>query len=752
MSTGHSDPLARLAVLMVRQRHRVYAGWLVAVVTGLIGLPFLLGSVASPPMEVSGSDSQRAAAVISAGLPSFGSHQMVAVLHSPDHRTTDPVFDAAINAAIAALGPRDGVDGMVLLPRVGDVRPVPALTSTLEPLRPLFRDEHTAYLLIGSSGDDRQRQDRVPRHQAILDEAMQTTSAGAVRAHLLGGAAFGKAVQEAEIADLMRIELVAVPAAILVLLIGLRAPVAALVPVVIAGASVLTTLGLFALIRGIFPVDGMLLIGVNAIGLGIGIDYALFVMNRYREELAVGADPLAAIRTASATTGRTVVYSALILLFACTSLFLVRWHIFAVAAVGTLTVIAVTAVAAVTLLPAVLVSLTKWLEWGSGGIARPGPAQLGEEVGTEGRLTRWANHLMRHPWPYTIAVTAGLLVAATPAPNMTLGFDAEARALAGSPVITGSVITERDVPGLAAMVTILLSRPADTPEPDTEPLLAALRADPEVAAVSKRDNGIDLTAVLAIPKHLPTSPSVVDLVRRIRSDIAPTYAPSGLQVTVGGPSAVISDILTETSTKLWWVFGWVLALMFAVLVVMLRSLVLPLKAILMSLLATGASFGLTVLVFQHDGGDQASGLANQGMIWPQVPLIVFVVLFGLSTDYELFLVRRIQEEYLATGDNRRSVATGLQSTARSITLAAVILAVGFGSLLVSEINGLKSFGFAIAVALIIDATLIRLVLVPALMQIMGRWNWWFPSSVKRSCPRGDRALRIHEPVSTLIRK
>ncbi|MFF3227884.1 MMPL family transporter [Nocardia suismassiliense] len=727
MSVGRGDPLARLAVLMVRYRARVFAGWLVAAVIGLIGLPYLLGSVSSPTIEVSGSESQRAGALISAGLPSFGNDQMIAVLHSPMHSSTDPTFDAAINAAIAALGPMDGVDGIVLLPRVGDARPVQVLTETLEPLRPLFHDEHTAYLLVGMSGDDRLRQNRVPMQQAVIDEATRAASAGAVRAYLLGGTSFGQAVQEAEISDLMRIELVAVPAAILVLLVGLRAPVAALVPVLIAAASVLSTLGLFALIRDIFPVDGMLLIGVNAIGLGIGIDYALFVMNRYREELAKGADPLAAIRAASATTGRTVVYSALILLFACLSLFLVRWHIFAVAAVGTMTVIAVTAVASVSLLPAVLVALTKWLEWRPPGISRLGRVWLGENGEAAGRLTRWTDHLMRHPWPYTIAVTAGLMLAAVPTPNMTLGFDSEARALADTPVITGFAITDRDAPGIGATVTILLSRPADSAEPNVEPLLAALRADPEVAAVSKLDNGVDLTAVLAVPKHLPTSVNVVDLVRRIRTDIAPTYAPPGLPVTVGGPSALISDILTETSTKLWWVVGWVLALMFAVLVVVLRSVILPLKAILMSLLATGASFGLTVLVFQRGVSDQVSGLANQGLIWPQVPLIVFVVLFGLSTDYELFLVRRIQEEYLATGDNRRSVAVGLQSTARSITLAAVILAVGFGSLLVSEINGLKSFGFAIAVALIIDATLIRLVLVPALMQIMGRWNWWIPS-------------------------
>ncbi|MFE9574742.1 MMPL family transporter [Nocardia sp. NPDC006044] len=746
MRVQRRDPLAQLGVLMARYRYRVFAGWLIAVAVSLIGLPCLLASISSPPIEVAGSESQQAGTVLRAGMPSFGNEQMSALLHSDTLRTTDPEFQAAIDAAMTATGSLDGISGAVPLPVYGDPKPAPAMPETLEPLRSLLHDDHTAYLLIGLAGDDRRRQDLIPIEQAAIDQATQAASNGAVRTYLIGASAFGQALQRAEIADLTRIELVAVPAAIVVLLVGLRAPVAAAVPLAIAGAAVLTTLGLFTLTRGVFPIDGMLLIGVNATGLGIGIDYALFVTNRFREELARGAVAEQAIRTAMSTTGRTVLYSALILLLACTTLFMLRWHIFVMAAVGMMTVIAVSLIASMTLLPALLLSLPRWIEWQPGWVSKRAPLDDG---GPQGLLARWARHLMRHPWLYAVAVTAGLLLAATPTPSMILGFDAESRALTGTPFLTGVAIADRDAPGMASTVTILLTRAAGTDEPDTESLLAALRADPEVAAASKLDNGVDVTAVLAIPKHLPTSPKVVELVRRIRADIAPAAAPPGLQWYVGGPSALISDILGEVSAKLWWVVGCVLALMFAVLMVMLRSVVLPLKAILMSLLATGASFGLTVLVFQRDVGDQASGLVSQGLIWPQVPLIVFVVLFGLSTDYELFLVRRIQEEYLITGDNRGSVAIGLQSTGRPITLAAMILAVGFGSLLISQINGLKAFGFAIAVALIIDATLIRLILVPALMQIMGRWNWWFPGAA-RAAPVGPSLSEQPEYVANPV--
>ncbi|MBF6126302.1 MMPL family transporter [Nocardia brasiliensis] len=720
------DPLARLASVMVRYRRRVFACWLIAIVIGLCGLPRLLGSVVSPSIEVEGSESQRATEVLGAALPSLGNDAMIAVLNSDTRRAVDPEFRAALGAGMAALGEENGVSGVVSLPLIGDPRPAPVLADTFEPLRPLFRDEHTAYLLVGLSGNDQERQDRVPAQQRVIDDAVRAASDGTVRAYLVGISAFGQAVQQAEIADLLRIEVVAVPVAILVLLIGLRAPVAALVPAGMAGAAVLTTLGLFALLDDVLRVDGMLLVGTNAVGLGVGIDYALFVMNRYREELAGGAPPERAVATAAATTGRPVVYSGLILALACTSLFLVRWPVFAQAAVGIMVVTAAALAASVSLLPAALIPLTRWLEWRPRWMPEQVPGGKGKVEGRD-RLGRWAAHLMRRPWPYAIAVTAGLLLAAVPMADMQLGINLERRALAGTPDRTGQEIVDRDAPGLTSTLLVVVQRPADTAAPDTGPLVDALRADAEVAGASVIDDGVAVQAVIVVPRHLPDSPAVVRLVERIRTQIVPAAAPPGLPVLVGGSSALVADLLTETSRKLWWVVGCVLAMMFVVLVAVLRSVLLPLKAILMSLLATGASFGLTVLLFQGDTGDDVADPADPGLLWPQVPLVVFVLLFGLSTDYELFLVRRIQEEYSATGDNQGAVATGLQRTARPISLAAAILAIAFGSLLVSDINGLRAFGFAIAAALIIDATVIRLVLVPALMQIMGRWNWWLPA-------------------------
>ncbi|MFB8276394.1 MMPL family transporter [Nocardia colli] len=717
-----------MAVTMARQRRWVFAGWVVAVGVGVIGLPCLLGSLLAPPTEVAGSESQRASRILADALPTLGDESVIAVLHSEGLRASDPPFRRAITAGMRSLAHEADVSGVLLLPVAGDPTREIALPETFEAWRASFHDEHTAYVYVGLAGDDRRRQQRAPVLQDLVTDAVNGASNGEVQAYLLGVSGFGQVIQGVEITDLMHIELVALPLAIVVLWWGLRRPVAALVPIVVAGASVVTTLGVFALLTGVFTVDGMLLVGVSALGLGIGIDYALFVQNRYREELAAGGQPTQAIATAITTTGRTVLYSALILSSACMALFLVRWHVFLQMAIGMIAVVVVVSVAVLTLLPAVLVTVTPVLD-------RQWPRRA--ETGAGERLSRWAEHLMRHPWPYASAVIAVLICAAIPACTMRTGIDLERGALDGTAYLTGLQLSERDVPSATGALALALRQPATAPLPDPHALVAALRADPGVDAIATIDDGDSVTALLVLTKYPIDSPELPDLVGRIRTRIIPAAAPPGVSVLVGGPGGHIADIVAETSAKLPWVIGCVLMLLFVLLIAVLRSLVLPLKAIAMALLSAGAAYGLTVLVFQRDGHP----------IWAQVPLVAFALLFGLSTDYELFLVRRIQEEYLRTGDNRRSVVVGLQSTARPISLAAIILAVGYGSLLVSSLNGLRQLGFAVAVGLLIDATLIRLVLVPALMQILGRWNWWFPGG--GNIPTVGTTTDIHKVCTTV---
>ncbi|MFF3227880.1 MMPL family transporter [Nocardia suismassiliense] len=734
-SRPRGDAFARLALTMARHRRRVLACWLVAAAAGLIGLPHLLDTLAAPSVAVAGSESEQASEILGNSLPTLGDEQVIAVFHSPAHRTTDPEFRSALAAGRRALARERSVSGVVQLPMAGDPAPATVLPEAMEPLRALTRDDHIAYVLVGVTGDERQRQRQAPVLQTVVDEATRAASAGTVQGYLVGVSAFSNAVQQAQIRDATRIELVAVPVAMLVLLIGLWAPVAALVPMLVAGASIATTLGLFALLADTLSVDGTVLIAVDAVGLGIGIDYAMFVMNRYRENLAGGATPEQALSRAAATTGRTVVYSGLLLLLAVTTLFVVRWDVFTQLTIGTIAVIAVTSTASVTLLPALLAAATEWLEWRPRWMARWTPFTARDRGG----LVRWTDHVTRHPLPYAIGITAGLLLLAAPVQTLRLGVDLEQQALAGTPFLTGRTISDTDIPGLSGMVTIVLPRGPVDGAPAPGPVLAALRADPEVAAAAVLDNRADLTAFVVVPEHPLDSPLTARLVERIRVEILPTTTPPGTTALVGGSSALVADVLAEIAHKQWWVIGMALAVMFVVLTITLRSVLLPVKAMVMTLLATGAAFGLIALLFQGGAG---GGAAGSGLIWPQVPLVLCAILFGLTTDYELFLVRRIQEEYLVTGDNRRSIAVGLQSTARPISLAAVIIAVAFGSLVLSSFGSVRAAGFAGAFALIIDATLIRLILVPALMQLFGRWNWWFPT-----WPRSAPIRRRRRPPS-----
>jgi putative drug exporter of the RND superfamily len=266
-------------------------------------------------------------------------------------------------------------------------------------------------------------------------------------------------------------------------------------------------------------------------------------------------------------------------------------------------------------------------------------------------------------------------------------------------------------------------------------LATELRRDRRVASVSRQSyrSGVLLTVVPAVPVD---STATQALVRRVRVDLAPKVdAREGTTTLAGGWPAQSADSASETTAKLPFVLAITLGLALIFLLVVFRSIVLPLKAVAMNLLATGATLGLVVLVFQDGHGEHLLGFSSPGFIQAYLPLCMFVILFGLSMDYEIFLIRRMQEEWRATGDNRLSVASGVEHTARPISAAAAIMVAVFGSSLVARVLELKEFGFALAMAIAIDATLIRLVLVPALMCLLDARNWWLPDRLARVLPR-----------------
>jgi putative drug exporter of the RND superfamily len=651
-----------------RNRWPVLSAWLTAVVLSLLSLPQLLSSMGAPSPAIDGSPSSRASALIAAQVPQLGQEQLFLIVRSERHTVGDPAFDAAIAAAAGALRADPGVASVLALPKPGEPGALAALAG-------VYRDPHNAYALVGVVGDGSARQLNVPRQR---DAAAAAVPAG-FEAMLLGESTVNYDLRGVELADLARAELIAVPLALLILLLGLGSLASAAAPLVLAGASVTVTLGIFGLLAPAAGFDVVLLTIVCMVGVAVGIDYALLVVSRFREELGLGAPPERAAATAVATAGRTVLYSGLVVMLASGSLLSVRSQVFREFAFGTALVITVTLVAVHTLLPALLVLGARWLR------GRRDEGNL--------RWARWARHLMRHPWRYTVAAAVILVLCAAPALDLRLGVDFGRSAIVDTPSGRALQVVDRDgLSGAAGSINVVLPR--------EDPALAdRLRADPAVAAVASLDDEI----LVVLPKAAPDVSDAVGLATRVRDQL-----PEG--ALMGGPGGLLLDVTEETAGKFWWVVGFVLGLSMLLLTVILRSIVLPLKAILMNLLATSAALGLTVLVF--------------GSIQVHLPLVIFTVLFGLSMDYEVFLVRRIQEEYRRDGDNGAAVAEGLRRTARLITVAAAIMVVVFASMVASRALELRQLGFALAAAVIMDATVIRLVLVPALMQLLGRWNWW----------------------------
>jgi RND superfamily putative drug exporter len=344
---------------------------------------------------------------------------------------------------------------------------------------------------------------------------------------------------------------------------------------------------------------------------------------------------------------------------------------------------------------------------------------------------------MARPILAAVLVVAALGAAAAPVFGINYGIDLGTSSLASTPAGKAQHTLARSfTPGILAPIEVVVTRaPSEVPR-----LAGALSSDPRVARLT-RQPGDGATLLRVIPSVPIDSQAATDLVGHIRSDLTPAVATDGGRVLVGGATAEFVDFAHRTRARFSWVLAIVLATALAFLLAVFRSVVLPLKAVAMNLLATGASLGLLVLVFQYGYGRSLLGFTSTGFIQVYIPVIVFVLLFGLSMDYEVFLISRMRETWLATRDNTTAVADGIAHTARPITAAAAIMVAVFGSFLIAGVLELKQFGFGLAVAIALDATLVRLVLVPALMRLLGRYNWWLPRPPRRRrhAPRVRRA-------------
>jgi RND superfamily putative drug exporter len=571
-------------------------------------------------------------------------------------------------------------------------------------------------------------------------------SEGAVTTHLVGQGALWAGLQDVSKKDLQTAESVGFPIVALILLFVFGSLAAAALPLALGLVSVVVTGALIYLLSRQMEMSVFTTNMASMIGIGVAVDYSLFILARYREEIAAGRDPDAARGIALATSGIAVLFSGMTVITSLAGLLLVDTTALRSMALGAILVVAVSVLTASTLLPTLISVLGARAHEPGRLLGRGAAALRARRTARPSRAPfweRWTRFVMRRPLVAIAAAGGILLVLAVPALSLTTAGGALDQLPAGNEIHAGFAAAAREAgPGaLTPVVVVAQARGGDVGAPRAAAALRDLRAtiarDPEVVSVAAPVTSRDGRSALlqATTRAAGERPETKALVERLRGEL-PAAAPA-LHVAVGGTTAGLVDFNDKVSGSMWMIVLFVLALSYAVLMVLLRSVVLPLKAVVMNLLSVGAAYGVVVAVFQWGWVDGLFGFHSIGHVDTITPPLVLAVVFGLSMDYEVFLLTRIRERYAATGDNRAAVAGGLASSARTITSAALIMVAVFATFIATGVPSIQQIGLGTAVAIALDATLVRLVLVPAAMAVMGRWNWWLPRPLRRILPRAE---------------
>ena len=572
--------------------------------------------------------------------------------------------------------------------------------------------------------------------------------AAGVTPYLVGQPTIWAGMQEISKEDLAKAESGGFPIVALILLAVFGSLAAAALPLALGFVSVLVTGALIYFISLQMETSVFVTNMASMIGIGVAVDYSLFILARYREEREAGRDKDEARAQALSTSGLAVTFSGMAVIISLAGLWMVDNQALRSMALGAMTVVAVSILTATTLLPALIALLGDRVL--PGGVVGKVEAffrrrfyrrRTAEQaaVGHNRFWRAWTARVMARPWTAVIGVATVLLVLASPLLSMQTGTEALAQFPKHSDVRVGSELASAQLGGGTDPVQIVAAFDGGSPGAEGRLAVAGFVRELEgtrgVAAVAPPVYAGGSALIQATPEAPSESDAAVALVERLRDTVVPG---SGLaqraEVNVGGETARGHDVRDQIGGSMWKIVLFVLALSFVVLMVMLRSLLLPLKAVLMNLLSIGAAFGVLVAVFQWGWLDGFLGFESQGALDTiNVPLI-FAVVFGLSMDYEVFLMSRIRERFMLHGENERAVAEGLSSSARTISSAALIMTAVFGVFVLTGVPSIKELGLGCAVAIALDATLVRLILVPAAMKLMGRWNWWMPAWLDRALP------------------
>jgi RND superfamily putative drug exporter len=699
--------LARLADIAYRRRGRMVIAWIVATVV-IIGLGSSLKGEYEADYNTPGSESKAASDLTEREFGGY-SGQEVFVVWKDESGAMSPAAKKRIDAFLGEAAQVDNVEKQTSI-RVSDDGKIATTTLPLTVPGWEMTKEDGEQLVSAAEGNS--------------GEGLQIK---------LGGDPIYRAQEGASP------EGYGFLGAAIVLLIAFGSIVAAGLPLVIALVGLgISTGGLMLLLANVLDVPDWTAAVAGLIGIGVGVDYSLLVLTRFRAALHAGKDRHDAVVEAVTTAGRSVLIAGCTVVIAVLGLVLTGLPYMYGVAISASMAVLVVMLAAVTLLPALLSFLGPKVD-------RLRIPLLGRTAKTEGGeesiAGRWSHAVQRRPWIALIVGTAVLLALAAPALGMRLGFpDA-----GNDPPDTMTrqaydLISEGFGPGANGPVVIAAETPGPAARSDVGRLVADLQADRGVDYVAKpvfNDSG-EAALITVIPTTSPQAEATQDLVRRIRDDIVPgALAGSGVHAKVGGVTAALEDQSVYMVDRMPLFIAGVVGLSFLLLLVAFHSPLISLKAAIMNLLSVSAAYGVMTLVAQGGAVGKLIGIDHEVPIAPFMPVMMFAILFGLSMDYEVFLISRIREEYLKDGDTRRAVADGLAKTARVITAAAAIMVVVFLAFVASPEVFLKLFGIGLAAAIFLDATVVRMVLVPAVMQLLGKYNWWIPDWLERLLPRLD---------------
>nr|WP_203587414.1 MMPL family transporter [Actinospica acidiphila] len=689
--------------------------WLLALV-GIAAGAFVAGSAYSNDYKVPGTESGRATELLKEGFPSLGGDSDSVVWHTSSGTVRDSGVEQTMTRTLDRLEELPGVASVSGPYDDGGAGRVSA-------------DGRTAYATVTfeHSGKDITSGEA----EAVVKTAKAAETDG------LDVELGGSAVELSEPSGGHTAEIVGVAVAAVVLFLAFGSLAASLLPIATALVSVGTAYAGIVLLGHVMTVaDFAPMLGL-LIGLGVGIDYALFIVTRHRRGLKRGLSVTEAATNAVATTGRAVVFAGATVCIALLGMLILRLNFLNGVAVAASLTVVLTVAASVTLLPALLSLI------GTRALSRRERRRLAEhgpepEMPT-GFAARWSAFVERHPKLLGAVAVVVMAVLALPTFSLHLGTSDQGNDPKTSTTRQAyDLIADGFGPGVNGPLTLVTEVDDAQDRLALDNLGSTLRTTEDVASVSPVtfNQGGDTAFLTVVPESSPQSKQTSDLVDRLREDVLPR-AESGtsLDVHVGGVTAGYDDFASVIVEKLPLFVGVVIGLGCLLLLLAFRSIGIPLKAAAMNVAAVAGAFGVVVMIFQWGWGSDLLGLGRAGPIEPFLPVIMVSVLFGLSMDYQVFLVSRMYEEWLETGDNRRAVRVGLAETSRVINSAAVIMISVFLAFVLSGDRVIAMFGIALAAAVALDAFVLRTLLVPALMHLLGGANWWLPKWLDRILPR-----------------